>query len=92
MAMFEATAGEPVAITLRNQLPEATAVHWHGIELDSYYDGVPGFSGASGSVTPAIEPGATLTVRFTPTRAGTFIYHTHSHEEPRTTATSIILQ
>ncbi|MGH7461454.1 MAG: multicopper oxidase domain-containing protein, partial [Longimicrobiales bacterium] len=28
--------GEPVGITVVNQLAEATAVHWHGIELDSY--------------------------------------------------------
>lgn len=73
--------GQPVEITLRNELPEATAVHWHGIELESYYDGVPGFSGSSGSTTPAIEPGASLMIHFTPPRAGTFIYHTHSHDD-----------
>ena len=37
--------GEPVEITLVNRLPEATAIHWHGMELDSYYDGVHGWSG-----------------------------------------------
>jgi FtsP/CotA-like multicopper oxidase with cupredoxin domain len=26
---------EPVEITLVNALPEATAIHWHGIELES---------------------------------------------------------
>ena len=36
---------EPVSITVVNRLPEATAVHWHGIELDSYMDGVAGFQG-----------------------------------------------
>jgi FtsP/CotA-like multicopper oxidase with cupredoxin domain len=72
--------GEPVEITLQNELPEATAIHWHGIELDSFYDGVPGWSGSGASTTPAIEPGGTFPVRFTPPRAGTFIYHTHSHD------------
>jgi len=69
--------GEPVEITLKNELAEATAIHWHGIELESYFDGVPGWSGSSGSTTPAIEPGASFVVRFTPPRAGTFFYHTH---------------
>ena len=65
---------------LKNELPEATAIHWHGIELDSYYDGVPGWGGDGVSTTPAIEPGGRFVARFTPPRAGTFIYHTHSHD------------
>ena len=71
---------EPVEITLKNKLPEATAIHWHGIELESYFDGVPGWSGSAVSTTPPIEPGGTFLVRFTPPRAGTFIYHTHSND------------
>ena len=71
---------EPVEITLLNELPEATAIHWHGIELESYYDGVPGWGGNGVSTTPSIEPGGRFVVRFTPPRAGTFIYHTHSHD------------
>src|SRR6185295_10309206 len=72
--------GEPVALTLVNRLPEATAIHWHGMELESYYDGVHGWSGSGSRVTPLIEPGKSFTVRFTPPRAGTFIYHTHLHD------------
>ena len=72
--------GMPVEITLVNRLQEPTAIHWHGIELDSYYDGVHGWSGAGSRVTPLIEPGGTFVVRFTPPRAGTFIYHTHLHD------------
>jgi FtsP/CotA-like multicopper oxidase with cupredoxin domain len=75
------TRGQPVDITIRNAMPTATSVHWHGIELDSYYDGVPGFSGSSGSITPLIGAGDSFRVRFTPPRAGTFIYHTHSHDD-----------
>jgi hypothetical protein len=73
--------GQPVRITIVNRLPEATAVHWHGIELESYFDGVPGFSGAGQRVAPLIAPGDSFQVRFTPPRAGTFIYHTHADEE-----------
>ncbi len=54
------TRGEPVEITLVNELPEATAIHWHGMELESYYDGVHGWSGAGTRVTPMIEPGQLL--------------------------------
>jgi manganese oxidase len=73
--------GEPVRITIVNRLAEPTAVHWHGIELESYFDGVPGFSGQGARVTPLIAPGDSFVVRFTPPRAGTFIYHTHADEE-----------
>jgi len=31
-------------------------------------------------LTPLIEPGETFVVRFTPPRAGTFMYHTHLHD------------
>jgi len=73
------TRGEPVAVEVANHLSEPTAIHWHGIELESYDDGVAGYGGKAGSVTPAIAPGGAFTARFTPPRAGTFIYHTHWH-------------
>ena len=69
--------GEPVAITGVNELDEPTSVHWHGIELDSYYDGVPGFAGEGTHIAPPIAPGGSFEARFTPPRSGTFIYHTH---------------
>lgn len=72
--------GEPVSIMVRNELPEPTAVHWHGIELQSYYDGVANFSGIGGHISPAIAPGDSFEVRFTPPRSGTFIYHPHADE------------
>ncbi len=71
---------EPVSITVDNQLPEATAIHWHGIELESYYDGVAGFAGSPGRLAPAIAPGRSFEALFTPPRSGTFIYHTHLDE------------
>jgi manganese oxidase len=69
--------GEPVAITVVNRLPTHTAVHWHGIELESYYDGMAGVSGTDDRLAPLIAPGDSFVVRFTPPRAGTFIYHAH---------------
>lgn len=71
------TRGQPAEITVLNHLAGPTTVHWHGIELESYYDGVIG-GGASSQVTPAIASGASFAARFTPNHAGTFIYHTHA--------------
>jgi FtsP/CotA-like multicopper oxidase with cupredoxin domain len=72
--------GEPVAVTIVNRSHEAAAVHWHGIELESFPDGVPGWSGAGDRLLPAIAAGDSFTVHFTPPRAGTFMYHSHMNE------------
>jgi len=45
---------EPTDITVVNRLAEATSVHWHGLELESYSDGVSGWSGADRKVAPMI--------------------------------------
>lgn len=72
--------GEPVNITIVNRLRAPTGVHWHGMELPSYPDGVPGWSGTPGRLAPPITPGDSFVAAFTPPRAGTFIYHSHSNE------------
>ncbi|MFL5561383.1 MAG: multicopper oxidase domain-containing protein [Gemmatimonadaceae bacterium] len=72
--------GEPVTITIVNHLAEATAVHWHGMELESYFDGVADFAGSRGHIAPAIAPGDSFAARFTPVRSGTFMYHPHADE------------
>ncbi len=77
---LELRRGKRVAITIVNQSHEAAAVHWHGIELESYPDGVPGWSGSGANTIPFIMPGDSLTVHFTAPRAGTFMYHSHSNE------------
>jgi manganese oxidase len=69
--------GEPTAITVINRLSAPLAVHWHGMEIESWYDGVGGWSGAGKRVRPPIAPGDSFVVRLTPARAGTFIYHSH---------------
>ena len=72
------TKGEVVAITVHNRTTSPFAVHWHGIELESYFDGVAGWSGTTTRLAPMIAPGDSFVARFTPPRAGTFIYHTHN--------------
>jgi FtsP/CotA-like multicopper oxidase with cupredoxin domain len=72
--------GEPVSLTVVNALREPTSVHWHGIELESYFDGVADYAGSGKRIAGAIAPGDSFEARFTPPRAGTFIYHPHADE------------
>lgn len=71
--------GEVTEIEVQNHSSDPTVIHWHGLELENYYDGVAGWTGSGQQTTPAIAPGTSFIARMTPTRAGTFIYHTHWH-------------
>jgi FtsP/CotA-like multicopper oxidase with cupredoxin domain len=73
-------AGEPVSVTVVNRSSYATSVHWHGIELESYFDGIAGFSGVPSRLSPVVAPRDSFEARFTPPRPGTFIYHSHVDE------------
>lgn len=70
--------GEPTQITVINRTGGALGVHWHGLELESYFDGVTGWSGAGERIAPPIAHNDSFAVRITPPRAGTFIYHVHN--------------
>ena len=59
---------------------EPSQVHWHGLEIDSYYDGVAGLSSNAGMVSPMIMPRDSFEVTVTPPRAGSFMYHTHIND------------
>jgi FtsP/CotA-like multicopper oxidase with cupredoxin domain len=72
---------EPVAIKVTNQSNEPTTVHWHGIELENYFDGVAGWGFQGTQVTPLIEPGQSFTAQITAPHPGIFIYHTHMHDK-----------
>jgi len=74
------TRGQPTDIVIVNRLSEPTAIHWHGIELESYSDGVAGWSGSSDRLAPSVMPGDSFTARLTLPRAGTFMYHTHLND------------
>ena len=74
------TRGRPTDVVVVNRMKEPTAIHWHGIELESYSDGVAGWSGAGEHLAPSIMPGDSFTARLTLPRAGTFIYHTHLND------------
>ena len=68
---------DDVSVTVRNRMSVPTGVHWHGLELDSWADGVPDWSASDGRVSPVIRPGEDFTYRLATMRPGTFIYHSH---------------
>lgn len=72
--------GEPTSIWVYNRTMEPTQVHWHGVEIDSPFDGVIGVGGFQGSPTPPIMPGDSFEVKVTPPRSGSFMYHTHVND------------
>jgi len=65
------TEGDVLEVALRNDLPEATTIHWHGVALRNDMDGVPDLTGVS------VDPGESFTYRFTVPDAGTYWFHPH---------------
>lgn len=69
--MIRVTEGDQVRIVVKNELPDATTVHWHGVAVPNAMDGVPGVT------QDPIEPGESFTYEFIAKPAGTFMYHSH---------------
>jgi FtsP/CotA-like multicopper oxidase with cupredoxin domain len=63
--------GDRVRFLVRNELPEPTSVHWHGLVLPNAMDG------AADVTQRPIAPGGTFTYEFTVPQPGTFFYHSH---------------
>jgi multicopper oxidase len=66
------TAGDTLDLTLANNLPATSSVHWHGLALRNDMDGVPGLT------QPPVKAGAEFTYRFAVPHAGTYWFHPHS--------------
>ena len=71
---IEAIEGERLRLYVTNRLPEATTVHWHGLELANGMDGVAGLT------QRPIPPGETYVYEFPLRRPGTYMYHPHFDE------------
>ncbi len=69
---IEFTEGEYAVIYVKNEMSVETSVHWHGILLPNFMDGVPYLS------TPPIEPGTTFKYEFPIKQSGTYWYHSHT--------------
>lgn len=66
------TEGDYVRVHLVNNLPAATTIHWHGVDVPTNEDGVPGLS------QDAVPPGGDFTYEFYATNPGTRWYHSHT--------------
>lgn len=69
--MVRATAGDLLRISVDNQLPADTTIHWHGIALHNAADGVPGMTQAP------IAPGTRYLYEFVAPDPGTYFFHPH---------------
>ncbi len=69
------TEGDRVRIHVKNNLPESTTVHWHGLIVPNEMDGP-----AKITQVP-IAPGGSYTYEFTTEQSGTYFYHTHDHAD-----------
>ena len=63
--------GDHLQVNVLNNLTVPITIHWHGLELPSSQDGVPGINQDS------IKPGQTYQYNFVANQAGTYWYHTH---------------
>lgn len=66
------TEGDTVRVTLRNELPVPTTIHWHGLNVRNAMNGVAGLTQAP------VEPGGRFVYEFVATPAGTRWYHSHT--------------
>ena len=63
--------GDKVRIRFKNNIPEASIVHWHGLHVPAIMDGHPRY---------VISKGQTYLYEFeVKNRAGTYWYHPHPH-------------
>ncbi|GAA0034047.1 multicopper oxidase family protein [Brevibacterium metallidurans] len=65
------TRGDRLKATVRNDLPEETTVHWHGLALRNDMDGVPGVT------QDPIPAGGSYTYDFIAPQPGTYWFHPH---------------
>ncbi len=72
---IELTQGDRVRIHVKNDLPESTTVHWHGLVLPNAMDGPAEIT------QEPIEPGQSYIYQYTVRQPGTFMYHTHDHPD-----------
>jgi len=66
------TEGGYAVIYVKNEMDVETSVHWHGIMLPNFYDGVPYLT------TPPILPGQIQKYEFPLKQSGTYWYHSHT--------------
>jgi FtsP/CotA-like multicopper oxidase with cupredoxin domain len=73
---INAKVGDEVIVHFKNDLPEDTTIHWHGLRISDEMDGNP-------RIQDPVEPGETFEYRFVVEEAATYWYHPHvrTHEQ-----------
>ena len=69
--VLRANVGDKVRIVLKNDLPESTSIHLHGLRVPNSMDGVDPYT------QPAVKPGESFTYEFTALEPGVGMYHSH---------------
>jgi len=69
---LEFTEGEYAVIYVKNEMSVETSIHWHGMLLPNFMDGVPYLT------TPPIKAGTTFKYEFPIRQSGTYWYHSHT--------------
>lgn len=67
--VMEMLQGEKIKVIFKNNLPEPTVLHWHGLEVPFNQDGAEGHSQLS------VKTGETYIYEWTAEQQGTFMYH-----------------
>ena len=84
---LEFNEGDLAIINVTNKMDVETSVHWHGLILPNFYDGVPYLN------TPPIEPEETFQYRIPINQSGTYWYHSHTMlQEQKGVYGSIVIQ
>ncbi|KKQ26424.1 MAG: Multicopper oxidase, type 3 [Microgenomates group bacterium GW2011_GWC1_37_12b] len=73
--LIRVTNGDKVRIVVKNNLPEPTTIHWHGIQVPNNMDGIPD------ETQEPIQTGETFTYEFVAKPAGTYWYHSHFNSD-----------
>lgn len=70
--LIRGTVGDVLEVAVKNDLPDHTTIHWHGLALRNDMDGVHDLT------QPPIKPGETFTYRYVLPHAGTYFFHPHT--------------
>ena len=69
--LIKAKIGHRLIVHFKNNLPDATSIHWHGVRVPNNMDGVPGVT------QDPVPSGGEFTYDFILRDAGTYWYHPH---------------
>lgn len=72
---MHANVGDKIRIVLKNELPESTSLHLHGVRVPNSMDGVDPYT------QPAIKPGESFSYEWTATEPAVGMYHSHHNAQ-----------